>query len=330
MANVRGSTRGFHHFERCQRSKKVSIVNNTLERGNLRRAQSGGNPDESVTNALRDIKNKIARPIYIQGKRSFSKVRVTRKEVEGESIDEFVKALRLLAHKCNFSAAEMKNQLKDQLISGTSLKAVRYELLKSPDLEWEQAVELAKTVEIADAKAESMLSPQTSKQEVNAIWHGNRRSSSNPQQRFFKTQWQQGRERGFGQRRGTTTGKRKFQHRASSPSTPAASIHANDECYCCGGKGHRSYECSLRNKYCSECGKQGHIYKTCVRNRNRMPAANQNFRRRTDDRERKIKRGTAFRERWLPERTECIYVYDGRSWNDERNRTDSSTAGRHY
>lgn len=34
-------------------------------------------------------------------------------------------------------------------------------------------------------------------------------------------------------------------------------------CYCCGGKKHIRSECYLRNKYCSECGAKGHIYKMC-------------------------------------------------------------------
>lgn len=179
-----------------------------------------------------------------------------------------------------FSTAELQNELKDQLISGTRLRTVRYELLKSPDLEWEQSVQLAKTAELADAKAESLLSPQTRKQEatkapsVNATWHVNK----GPQQRGYNSLSQRGRgASGFGQGRGTTRGRGSIQQRAPASNTPAASTPATEECYCCGGKGHRSYQCSLRNKYCSECGKQGRIYKTCARNRNRPPAANQNL-----------------------------------------------------
>ncbi|XP_046420602.1 uncharacterized protein LOC124179844 [Neodiprion fabricii] len=169
-----------------------------------------------------------------------------RRQKEDESIDEFVKALQML----------------------------------SPDLEWEQSVQLAKTVKLADAKAESLLSPQTSKQEateapsVNAIWHVNKRR----QQRGYNTPWH--REcgaSGFGQGRGTTRGRGNLQQRAPSSNAQAASNPASEECYYRGRKRHRSYQCSLRNKYFSECGRQGYIHKTCARNRYRPPAANQNF-----------------------------------------------------
>ncbi|XP_068994143.1 uncharacterized protein [Neodiprion pinetum] len=183
-----------------------------------------------------------------------------RRQKEDESIDEFVKALQMLVQKCNFSAVELKNQLKDQLISGMRLRTVRYKLLQSPDLEWEQSVQLAKTVKLADAKAESLLPPQTSKQEateapsVNAIWHVNKRR----QQRGYNTPWHRGRgASGFGQGRGTTRGRGILQQRAPSSNAQAASNPVSEECYCRGGKRHRSYQCSLRNKYCSECGKQG-------------------------------------------------------------------------
>ncbi|KAG7300846.1 hypothetical protein JYU34_015185 [Plutella xylostella] len=38
-----------------------------------------------------------------------------------------------------------------------------------------------------------------------------------------------------------------------------------NECFCCGKSNHLKHECTLRKKYCSECGQQGHIFRMCPR-----------------------------------------------------------------
>ncbi|XP_063370563.1 uncharacterized protein LOC134658828 [Cydia amplana] len=35
------------------------------------------------------------------------------------------------------------------------------------------------------------------------------------------------------------------------------------QCYCCGKNNHLKAECTLKKKYCSECGVQGHVYRMC-------------------------------------------------------------------
>ncbi|XP_047989343.1 uncharacterized protein LOC125228725 [Leguminivora glycinivorella] len=35
------------------------------------------------------------------------------------------------------------------------------------------------------------------------------------------------------------------------------------QCYCCGKHNHIKAECTLKNKFCSECGVQGHIFRMC-------------------------------------------------------------------
>ncbi|KAG7297094.1 hypothetical protein JYU34_020036 [Plutella xylostella] len=40
---------------------------------------------------------------------------------------------------------------------------------------------------------------------------------------------------------------------------------SGSKCFCCGKIGHMRSECSLRYKFCSECGQKGHIFRVCSR-----------------------------------------------------------------
>ncbi|XP_033213671.1 uncharacterized protein LOC117170748 [Belonocnema kinseyi] len=75
-----------------------------------------------------------------------------RKQKEGESIKDYMVALRGLVTKCKFGTNETKGQLKDQLISGVKSKTIRYELLKESDKTLDKLLKLAETVEMALAE----------------------------------------------------------------------------------------------------------------------------------------------------------------------------------
>lgn len=77
-----------------------------------------------------------------------------RKQKHGESIQDYVLALRTIAQKCVFTATEINTQVKDQFISDVRNKRVRYALLKESSSNLDNLIKLAKTVELADSKAE--------------------------------------------------------------------------------------------------------------------------------------------------------------------------------
>lgn len=161
-------------------------------------------------------------------------------------------ALRTLAKDCEFATTERDNQIKDQLITGTCNEAVRYELLKATTTSLNEMEQLAKTVEMASAhKPTKHTRDSTETAELHAI----RPAEAN--QQFRKYSDNRGNRRNFDQRRDS-----RQQMRVSAGATERA---RRRQCYCCGKDNHLKAECSLRNKYCSEYGEKGHLFKMCTK-----------------------------------------------------------------
>ncbi|XP_076299905.1 uncharacterized protein LOC143218559 [Lasioglossum baleicum] len=184
-----------------------------------------------------------------------------RKQGSNESIQDYMIALRTLVQKCQFKSTEVNSQLKDQLITGVHNKQVRYELLKAPAEEsLDTLMKLAKTVEVADAKASGLDTPMsenvaTQEAEIHAIQAGWRSTATNRGRRNVggstaQREWMSARNsRGI--------------QRPSNQRDMSRSQAGGRTCYCCGGNNHIRADCWLKNKYCSECGSQGHIFKMC-------------------------------------------------------------------
>ncbi|XP_046595336.1 uncharacterized protein LOC124294411 [Neodiprion lecontei] len=210
-----------------------------------------------------------------------------RKQGRNESIRDFVTALRSLALKCQFQTNEINSQLKDQLITGVYNQRVRYELLKaSADESFENLLRLAKTVELADAKAASLGTPNVvntgstpdnnttvaQDADIHTIQTGRNRTATNRGRGNF---YGQASRRGWSAPRGGGRGQQRSQNQQSQ----GAGRTAGSEriCFCCGGTNHIKANCSLQNKYCSECGNQGHIFKMCRRAGRGGQTRNQNY-----------------------------------------------------
>ncbi|XP_048482870.1 uncharacterized protein K02A2.6-like [Plutella xylostella] len=63
-----------------------------------------------------------------------------RLQIQGESVQDFVSAISLMAAKCNF--VDLKRQLRDRLVLGVRDDRLRRDLLKTTDLTYERAVQL--------------------------------------------------------------------------------------------------------------------------------------------------------------------------------------------
>lgn len=99
--------------------------------------------------------------------------------------------LKSLAKKCKVSAADLDNNVKDQLISGMRNNLIRYELLKQSTQTLKELIEVAEAVEIADEKApgislknNSSDSSQNSTSEFHSINTARRAAGGTGQQRF--------------------------------------------------------------------------------------------------------------------------------------------------
>ena len=163
--------------------------------------------------------------------------------------------LRSLAQKCKFSTTELSNNLKDQPIAGVNSELIKYELLIHSNKTVKEFIETAKTVEMASEKAPGFVlgvSPSSSHHDT-AEFH-----SVSTARNTIGRAGQHGYYRQTGNR-GETRQQRTPNINKSQTHTEASSR----QCYCCGKYNHLKFQCSLRFKYCSECGEKGHIYKMC-------------------------------------------------------------------
>lgn len=155
-------------------------------------------------------------------------------QASGESIKQFVSALRQLATKCQF--AELHDQmLRDQLIEKTSSPAIRERLLQEKDdLTFSQAVTLACQVEAAKSEAKQITGGNVSAGSTSTP--DVQRVSSKPQ-RTPRSQ--------------TVT---------SQSTSQSSSFCAN-----CGLSGHKasSQSCPAKGKECFRCHKKNHYGRCC-------------------------------------------------------------------
>ncbi|XP_077544876.1 uncharacterized protein LOC144158092 [Haemaphysalis longicornis] len=72
----------------------------------------------------------------------------SRVRAEGESVSNFIAALKSLSEHCNFGA-ELENMLRDRIVCGINSADVQTRLLEKPDLTFDDAVQTALAMEAA-------------------------------------------------------------------------------------------------------------------------------------------------------------------------------------
>ncbi|XP_071580257.1 uncharacterized protein [Temnothorax nylanderi] len=172
-----------------------------------------------------------------------------------EKIKDFVLALRLLAKECKYANTEFDKQIKDQLIAGATNDLVRYELLKSSESTLTEMERLAETVEMASIHKTDPVKAATesaAKNNTATEIHAVRASNRNNQFRRYPNN----------RTRGQTSRNYGTSSRGNNASRMSTSVTGRS-CFCCGKDNHVRDQCSLRDKYCSECGAKGHIFRTC-------------------------------------------------------------------
>ncbi|XP_046604994.1 uncharacterized protein K02A2.6-like [Neodiprion virginianus] len=285
---VCAAVRGIYYVEQHCGGQESSITANTGVSGSVHRDSGDCETETPLSLTYKALKEKLEshyQPKPNQQLQRFS-FRAC-KQGSNESIRDFMTALRSLALKCQFQTNETNSQLKDQLITGVYNQRVRYELSKaSADESLENLLRLAKTVELADAKAASLGTPNVvntgltpdnnttvaQDADIHTIQTGRNRTATNRGRGNF---YGQASRRGWSAPQGGGRGTQRSQNQQSQ----GAGRTAGSEriCFCCGGTNHIKANCSLQNKYCSECGNQGHIFKMCRRAGRGGQTRNQNY-----------------------------------------------------
>lgn len=91
----------------------------------------------------------------------------TRNQEEGESIQQYVTALRLMSKNCKFDSLE-EDLIRDRIVCGVSLAAVRDRLLRSDELTLDKAVKICQAEEVSQESGRQMCnsSASTSKEVI--------------------------------------------------------------------------------------------------------------------------------------------------------------------
>ena len=154
----------------------------------------------------------------------------------GELISDFVKRLKILAHKCEctaVSAVEHQNHLlRDALVAGISSDSIRARLLELDDqrASLNDCITLASAIEISTDYSKTFHSTSST-----------RGTSDSPSVAAA--------------RQATPLNKQRY------PSNRVES--SNQLCYFCGSSLHPRRNCPAKDSVCNKCGKKGHWSKVC-------------------------------------------------------------------
>ncbi|KAL1477050.1 hypothetical protein MTO96_036066 [Rhipicephalus appendiculatus] len=169
-----------------------------------------------------------------------------RTQQPGESIQEYVAALRELASSCSFVATD--DSLRDQFLEGISSENLREcLLLEGSSLCFSRAVLLAQQLEQAA-------------QQVRELVPGHVQQLTSRGGRFP---------------RGSTRPRSSSQARSVSPERFSGSNNASAYCYRCGSHQHRasSSSCPAQGQRCFHCDRIGHFRSVCNRRQRHSTAS---------------------------------------------------------
>ena len=163
-----------------------------------------------------------------------------RKQQPGESVAEFVAAIRKIAEYCEFGTT-LNVMLRDRLVHGIADKRVQNRYLRESTLTYEEARDMALAAEAADKDAKRLRDGDDSGSVVQpvvneTIAHVDRRNLPNTRIRSGK---------------GSSRSQPQQQ-----PSDRRASCHR------CGGK-HDPSKCRYKDYDCHYCKKRGHLASVC-------------------------------------------------------------------
>uniref|UniRef100_A0A5S6QM86 RNA-directed DNA polymerase n=1 Tax=Trichuris muris TaxID=70415 RepID=A0A5S6QM86_TRIMR len=155
----------------------------------------------------------------------------TRRQQPGESIDDFLRALRVLSLDCNFkavtAAAHREERIRDAFVCGLQSQATRQRLFENKVCDLPTVLELARMLESAQkcSQAYDNAEPQLTA------------ATSNPCE---------------------------FTNEDDKDDTCIfATVRKNSRCFFCGQPKHPRSQCPAREANCGNCGKRGHFAKVC-------------------------------------------------------------------
>ena len=151
----------------------------------------------------------------------------SRKQLQGEPVEQFVADLKLKAQTCQFDNLR-DSMIRDRLVLGVSSQRVRKRLLRQEDLGLDKAVKICQAAEAIEKQILTLAQKGVSSSDTSVNYCNKR-------------------------------GRRQQQRKPFQPSTkqkPAT------KCSCCDTT-HAPRACPAYGKACNKCGKSGHFARVC-------------------------------------------------------------------
>ena len=179
---------------------------------------------DEIGNSLSNHFNPVKNVIYERF------VFFSRNQKSGESIKDYVHALKSLACTCNFENS-LNDMLRDRLVVGLRDQKIQRTLLTNSELTFDDAVKHAVSMDVAS-------------REVQIIQSGSVNVVDSKLDSSFKN--------------------KNFNNKMNFPNVKsAAKVPHNYSCFSCGSKSHMRNDCKFKQAKCFSCGRLGHVKKMC-------------------------------------------------------------------
>ena len=182
----------------------------------------------TYTAAIKILQDTFIKPInVIFARHSLA----SRRQDTGETLDQYLQALKLISEDCDFQAVSAQQNkedcTRDAFISGIQSSKIRQRLLEHGTLTLAEAFEKARALDMAQQQALTY-------------------QPSNPPVSVLGSQ---------------------VQTADDSEQETVGATSKNSMCYFCGGSRHTRRLCPARDNECQNCGKKGHFQKVCLSKR---------------------------------------------------------------
>ena len=213
---------------------------------------SPNKPEESTLDVILDTlrKHYKPKPVLIYERYKF----YSRAQKSGESMNDFVAALKALAHTCEFGATLLE-MLRDRFVMGLYSDKIQQVLLAETDLTFEKAVSMATAREAASKDVQAMSSgtvhyvPSKQLGSKKTFTSGSNSNVSN--YRGHSTH----------KPKATVSNSNNSSNGTNGPKTPCSGC----------GKLHWKRDCPFKNATCHSCKQRGHLKKMCFAGKSKPP-----------------------------------------------------------
>lgn len=172
-----------------------------------------------------------------------------RKQNEGESIQDFMAALRKLSVNCSFGIYK-DIALRNQFVCGLRSEKIQGKLLEKRELTLQSAIDSAAAMESSMNNAAQIHRNGNSNFSVNYV-------SNNKQNKLNKNL-------------PYSNNKLSAQNNTNHINTKIENNNSL-KCYRCGNENHLANKCGYKNSICSFCNIKGHIVSVCTKKKNSKP-----------------------------------------------------------